>query len=110
MIRVQLYENAIVVDGHARRNTNGAAECCAAVSAAMQTALAYYDICGYRRDDITSPYQDHGGHMVIYTDHIKGNDNRMILALTDILQAQAETWPDEMRIEVMAEDDYEPED
>ena len=102
MIRVQLYENAIAIDGHAKRET------CAAVSAAMQTALAYYDICGYSRKDITSPYQDHGGHMVIYTDHIKGNDNRMILALTDILQAQADTWPDEMRIEVM--EDPRPED
>ena len=101
MIRVKLYENAITVDGHAKR------EICAAVSAAMQTALAYYDICGYSRKDITSPYQDHGGHMVIYTDRIKGDDNAMILALVDILRAQADTWPDDMEIEVM--EDTSPE-
>ena len=110
MIRGQLYENAIAVDGHARRNTNGAAECCAAVSAAMQTALAYYDVCGYDRKDITSPYQDHGGHMVIYTDRIKGDDNAMILALVDILRAQADTWPDDMKIEVVEDESYMPED
>jgi hypothetical protein len=52
---------------------------------------------GYRLSDITDLYEDHGGHMVIYTDKIK--DRQMILALTDILSAQADAWPDDIKIE-----------
>ena len=102
MIKVKLYENAITVDGHGRRDV------CAAVSATMQTALAYFTVMGYRLSDITDLYEDHGGHMVIYTDNIK--DRQMILALTDILSAQADTWPDDIKIELMEDEYYEPED
>ena len=108
MIKVRLYENAITIDGHAKRDENGDATCCAAVSAAVQTAAAFFDHKGYRY--IVSPFEDHGGHFMLFTSMVKDDDRAMILALIDILQAQAETWPDEMRIEVMAEDDYEPED
>ena len=41
MIRVKIYDNAITIDGHAKRDENGDAACCAAVSAAVQTAAAF---------------------------------------------------------------------
>ena len=97
MIRVKIYDNAITIDGHAKRDENGDAACCAAVSAAVQTAAAFFDRKGYRY--IVSPFEDHGGHFILFTSMVKDDDRAMIQALIDILMAQAYAWPGEIEIE-----------
>lgn len=106
MIKVRIYDDAITIDGHAKRDRNGDATCCAAVSAAVQTAAAFFDHKGYRY--IVSPFEDHGGHFMLFTSMVKDDDRAMIQALIDILRAQADTWPDDMKIEVMEDEDIRP--
>jgi len=99
MIKVKIYDNAITIDGHAKRDGNGDAACCAAVSAAVQTAAAFLLRAGYEEGNIFSPYEDHGGHFTMFTGQIQDNDWAIVTALTDILMAQAYAWPGEIEIE-----------
>ena len=99
MIRVKIYENAITIDGHAKRDGNGDAACCAAVSAAVQTAAAFLERRGYDTGKILSPYEDHGGHFMLFTSAVKDKDRAIVTALIDILMAQAYAWPGEIEIE-----------
>ena len=99
MIRVKIYKNAITIDGHAKRDENGDAACCAAVSAAVQTAAAFLLRAGYEEGNIFSPYENHGGHFTLFIGQIQDKDRAIVTALTDILMAQAYAWPGEIEIE-----------
>ena len=93
MIEIEVYEDAIILDGHASDSC-----CCAAVSAAVQTVLCYFDLMGYDQGDVVEPYEDHGGHMTIYLDKFLGWDIVMSLALVRTLEAQAKAWPGEIKV------------
>ena len=106
MISVRFYDNAITIDGHASRDAHGDPTCCAAVSAVVQTAMAYFAVAGYAIADVCDPVDDHGGHAVLVSDRVNDDHRIMFCALTDILEAQANAWPGEIEILNLAGETY----
>lgn len=93
MINVRVFEDAIEIKGHASDKN-----CCAAVSAAVQTVLCYFDLMGHDMSDIVEPYEDHGGYTLIHLDKIVGWDIVFFIALVRTIEEQAKAWPGEIEV------------
>lgn len=94
MIKVFYDGDDLHIEGHAKR------EVCAAVSAAVQTALACVDFTDSAQSMYADETRDHGGLAVIHVDMCDPVGRDIIHALTWILRKQSEVWPGEIEIDV----------
>ena len=91
MIKVYWDDTDLVIEGHAKR------EVCAAVSAAVQTAIVTADVMGLScGGQIAEPMEEHGGMAVIHTDRLADDGDDVVISLLMVLRAQAEAWPGEI--------------